>query len=501
MRDDDVTYVISRRLTPNEFYVASYGLFDGLLRNVQTQAPSPAGGRILTNTFYDNTGRAFQTYDSYYTTAAPSTTLHIPIEPFDIPTQNRTLFDGAGRVTAEVFRPYNQERWRTSYHHGGDRVDTTPPAGATASSTITDVRGRAVELRQYEAPTPTGPYDSTGYEYDRKGQLVGVTDPAGNQWSYVYDLRGRQIQAHDPDAGLTRKEYDDADQLTMTIDGANNALVYKYDALGRKTHMYWSFPFGTPLALWHYDTLAKGQLERSVRFVSGQSYTVRVRGYTDWYQPTGVDVIIPSAETGLAGTYTTNYTYHVDGSPRSVAWGTTADVPNEGVHYEYDPTLGLPLTLRATSGATAWNYVTNTDYNALGQVDQITLRTGQSADAVRLGFNRELETSRLTSAWVDLDNAPWIASHLNYQYDPAGNITRIADHAPEPDDTQCFGYDHLRRLTEAWTPASGDCQTAPPTGGLGGPAPYWTSWSYDQVGNRLSQVEHGSAGDTTTNYA
>lgn len=502
VRDDDVTYVISRRLNPNGFYVASHGLFDGLLRPVQTQAPSPAGGRILTNTFYDNTGRAFQTYDSYYTTAAPSTTLHIPVEPFDIPTQHRTLFDGAGRVTAEAFRPYNQERWRTSYQHGGDRLDTTPPSGATATSTVTDVRGRTVELRQYQAPTPTGPFDSTTYEYDRKGQLVGVTDPAGNQWSYVYDVRGRQVEAHDPDSGRTRKEYDDADQLVGVIDGREaNRLVYKYDALGRKTHMYRDFPFGTPMASWSYDQLAKGQLDRSIRYVNFQPYMTRVNEFNDWYQPTEVDVVIPTAETGLGGTYTTHYTYHEDGSPDAVAWEATADLPNEGLHYEYDPTLGLPLTLRASSGATAWNYVTSTDYNALGQVDQITLRTSQTADAVRLGFNRELETSRLTSAWVNLDTDPFFASLVDYEYDPAGNITRIADQAPEPDDTQCFGYDHLRRLTEAWTPDAGDCETAPSTGGLGGPAPYWLSWTYDQVGNRLSRVDHRTGGDVTTTYA
>jgi YD repeat-containing protein len=172
VRDDDVTFVTTRRLNPFGAYVTGHALFDGLLRQVQAQVPSPAGGRVLTNTFYDNTGRAFQSYAGYYTAGAASTALHVPVEPFDVPTQTRSLFDGAGRVTAEVFRPFNQERWRTSYHYGGDRLDTTPPEGATATSTVADARGRTVELRQYQAPSPTGPYDSTMYEYDRKGQLA-----------------------------------------------------------------------------------------------------------------------------------------------------------------------------------------------------------------------------------------------------------------------------------------------------------------------------------------
>jgi RHS repeat-associated protein len=500
IRDDNVSYVTSRRLNPLGNYVTSHSLFDGLLREVQNQAPSPAGGRLLTNTFYDNAGRAFQAYGSYYTTGSPSTSLHVPIEPFDVPTQAQTLFDGAGRVTAEVFRPFHEERWRTSYRYRGDRTDVAPPAGGTATSTATDAQGRTIELRQYEAPTPTGSYDATTYDYDRKGQLAGVTDPAGNQWSYVYDLRGRQTELHDPDAGWTRLQYDDANQLTLSIDGNNNALVYKYDALGRKTHMYWSQPFGTPLATWTYDNVAKGQVDRSIRFIQAQPYMVKVNGYNDRYQPTDVDVVIPSAETGLGGTYKTQYTYHVDGSPDSVAWTATADLPTEGLHYEYDPVLGLPMSLRATLGTSPTKYVTDTAYNALAQVEQLTLQTGSGADAVRLGYDRELETSRLTSSWVDLDTAPFVAADLRYDYDPAGNLTQIADVTQNPDDTQCFDYDHLRRLTEAWTPTSGDCAQTATTGGLGGPAPYWLSWTYDQVGNRRSQVDHQAAETTTYTY-
>jgi RHS repeat-associated protein len=33
--------------------------------------------------------------------------------------------------------------------------------------------------------------------------------------------------------------------------------------------------------------------------------------------------------------------------------------------------------------------------------------------------------------------------------------------------------------------------------GLGGPAAYWTSYTHDQVGNRLTEVKHAAGGDTT----
>ncbi|MBY8854689.1 hypothetical protein K7G98_43120, partial [Saccharothrix sp. MB29] len=66
-----------------------------------------------------------------------------------------------------------------------------------------------------------------------------------------------------------------------------------------------------------------------------------------------------------------------------------------------------------------------------------------------------------------------------------------------PADTQCFAYDHLRRMNEAWTPASGDCTAPRSTAALGGAAPYWHSWTFDKTGNRLTETRHAAAGDTT----
>jgi RHS repeat-associated protein len=85
-----------------------------------------------------------------------------------------------------------------------------------------------------------------------------------------------------------------------------------------------------------------------------------------------------------------------------------------------------------------------------------------------------------------------------FGYDPAGNITKVAD-TPEGRvaDVQCFGYDHLRRMTDAWTPSSGDCGATKSTTALGGAAPYWHSWEFDKTGNRRTETQHSAAGDTT----
>ncbi|WP_062352943.1 hypothetical protein [Herbidospora yilanensis] len=96
--------------------------------------------------------------------------------------------------------------------------------------------------------------------------------------------------------------------------------------------------------------------------------------------------------------------------------------------------------------------------------------------------------------------SPAMVSDLNYGYDTAGNITSITDKA-NTTDSQCFQYDYLRRLTEAWAQGSEGCATTPAQSVVGGPAPYWTSFGNDVTGNRTSEVRHAASGDTSRTYS
>lgn len=55
-------------------------------------------------------------------------------------------------------------------------------------------------------------------------------------------------------------------------------------------------------------------------------------------------------------------------------------------------------------------------------------------------------------------------------------------------------------MTSAWTPGSNDCAAAPTASALGGPAPYWHSWTFDKTGNRKSETRTTAAGSTTSTY-
>ncbi|MEU4619621.1 polymorphic toxin-type HINT domain-containing protein [Actinoplanes sp. NPDC023801] len=488
-------------------YVTTYALYDGLLRPRQTQAPSPSGGRVVTEMFYDTVGREILNYGAYHTSGNPGGTLLTTSDQNAVPTQSRNVYDGAGRTVASIFQPYGVERWRTTTAYGGDRVDVTPPSGGTATSTVSDARGRTIELRQYNGTTPTpyiaGSWVGTEYKFDARGYQTQVVDHAKNDWVYTYDIRGMQIQVDDPDRGITKFTYDNAGNMLTSTDARNKKVAYLYDALGRKSDAYDTRVGGTQRAQWIYDTVAKGQLSQSTRFVGSASYQSKALEFNDSYQPTKTQIIIPDTETGVGGIYNYATTYNIDGSVKSTTIpATNTGLQAETLTYAYND-FGMPTTVDSLYGTTNQRYVTGTDYNALGLLDQVKLYTGTGEGGrVYTKYTREIETGRVKNIRTDRDSvAPYILSDTGYEYDDAGNITKIADTAPEgADDIQCFDYDQLLRLTHAWTPVSGDCAAAPSATALGGPAPYWYSWTFDTLGNRKTETIRNASITATTTY-
>ena len=146
------------------------------------------------------------------------------------------------------------------------------------------------------------------------------------------------------------------------------------------------------------------------------------------------------------------------------------------------------------------NYVNATTWYKLGTIGQ--RRFGNVGSRVVRDYTYEEGTQRLIRAKTDVELLTATQADVAYGYDPAGNVTRSADTPPAanaPSDTQCFRHDYLRRLTEAWT-ATDNCAGAPSLAVLGGAAPYWHSYTYDAVGNRKTEVQHVSTGDTTRTY-
>ncbi|WP_217208954.1 polymorphic toxin-type HINT domain-containing protein [Streptomyces sp. AC550_RSS872] len=479
--------------------VTSYMLYDGFLRPRQSQAPGPDGGRLLTDTFYDERGLTAKEFLSYYDAAGPSTTLVKPQDALDVETQNRYAYDGLGRQTEfkQIFGNGDGGQvlntTRTSY--GGDRTTVIPPAGGTAATTLTDARGQTTELRQHHQRAAESSYDTTKYGFSPSGNLSKVTDPAGNEWSYDYDLLGLMTLSKDPDKGSVKYFYDDRGLLTSTLDARNNTLAYVHDGMGRKTEMRTGSATGALRAKWTYDTIsgAKGHLAESTRYVDGQAYTSKVVAYDRLYRPLRTSLTIPATEAnnGLSGTYLATTSYKVSGLVAAAGLPKAGALPASSMAYTYeDDTLRL-IGVDGSEGIKS-----TARYSLTGKPQQYEL---SNAGGKKAWVTNEYEpgTQRLSSTRVDRQDIAGVDQASTFKYDEIGNVLSVSDTSRSGTDTQCFGYDHLRRLTEAWTQPTAGCASAPAASVLGGPAPYWQSYTYDKIGNRRTEVRHDVTGDAT----
>ncbi|MEU4193718.1 RHS repeat-associated core domain-containing protein [Kribbella sp. NPDC026611] len=479
-------------------------LYDGLMRPRQTQEPAQRGGRIVNDVVYDSRGLEVKENGPYYNDAPPVEDVIIPVET-ELPTQKVTQYDLAGRPVKEQVKSQDQLLWQTTHSYSGDSETVDPPTGETPTTKITDVQGRVLELRQYTGDSATGPYDTTRYSYTIKGQLASITDPAGNQWTYKYDVRGRKIQETDPDHGAVTYTYDELDRPATKTDATGQTLAYKYDALGRTTEVHEGSLTGPKRADWVYDTLVPGMPTSSTRYdKDGNAYTNRVTGYDDRGRATGNEYVIPANEGALAGTYSFSSTYKDDGQLATETLPGKGGLPAETLSYEYDD-RDQPTTMRSADTT----YVRGTSYTAFGEAEKVTMGSS-TGKWVSIGYAYEEGTRRLTSVTTERETLPRRISEVDYTYDAAGNVKQIDDMpsaaSGEKTDTQCFNYDYLRRMTSAWTPqpaednTSGDCSAAPTAAALGGPAPYWESWTFDKVGNRKTETKTWSGGSTTATY-
>ncbi|MFV2104630.1 polymorphic toxin-type HINT domain-containing protein [Micromonospora sp. LOL_024] len=478
-------------------YLNSYQYVDGLGRARETQQPGPNGGRVVVATTYDARGNVAATTAPFHNSSAAGSGLVNP-SLATVPATHETRYDHLNRSILQIDKKLGTA-WRqsaTTYY--GDRVMVVPPAGGTKTVSHLDVRGNVTRLDQFNSATNPNAYQSTTYVYDLLDQLNTVADPAGNTWIHTYDLAGRPTQKTDPDAGTSSTHYDAAGRLSYTIDGRGQKNSVQYDGKSRVIGRWaGDVGTGTRLVTYVYDSIAKGQLTSSIRHDIGGNYTTTVTGYTDRYQPTGTSVTIPAAEGVLAGTYTSTFTYDKAGHVTTSGKPAMGGLPAETLTFGYDNN-GYPTTMTGVD-----TYVTATSYYAHGPTHQLLL--GATGKRVRLTQTIDQQTGRLDATSIDLENTPDTFTTkyaTGYRYDAIGNVTSILGSTDgTADQIECFRYDPLRRLTTAWTgntPTAAACDQTPQRGGS--IDPYWRSWQFDAVGNRIEQTDHNPAGNTTWTY-
>jgi RHS repeat-associated protein len=492
-------------------------IYDGMLqlRQEQTTTADNETGRLITDTHYDSHGWTTVTSSPYYDKSnAPDSSLFNPTTT--LPAQTVTQYDGQGRAIASQFLSEGNLQWQTTTAYpGADETDVTPPTGGTATSTFTNALGQTTATWEYaKSATPDGKAsdaDVTSYTYTPGGQVASVADNNGNALTYTYNLLGQKVSQSDPDGGTTTYGYDANGNLTSTTDARGKTVDYTYDALNRKTAEYaGSVAPANELASWTYDTLEKGYPTSSTAYTSGASgpkYVEAITGYDSLYQGTGTTITIPSTEGNLAGAYTTSSTYTpITGLLEQTIYSADGGLPGETVGYSYD----LQGLVTQMGGNTA--YLDQATYDPEGQITRSAF--GSYGSQLVNTESYDAGTNRLLQTTTNLQPLSSAADTVNYTYNQAGDITSTSDQQNTGGtQLQCYTYNNLQELTQAWTDTQGTstaggtsvegiggCNTTSPSAStIGGPAPYWQSYTYDLLGDRTSQTNHDTSGDTGNN--
>ncbi|MER7212581.1 polymorphic toxin-type HINT domain-containing protein [Streptosporangium sp. NPDC000239] len=475
-------------------WLTTHTFEDGLGRTREAQGTSPAGGRVVTVSIYDPRGLASAVSDPVHNASAAGSGLLNPALT-DLPQWSKTVYDAFERPVADIDYHLSTELRRTTTNYpGADRIETIPPVGAKTVS-LQDVFDRTVKVEEWVDATV---HNDTSYVYDLNGNLTSITDAKGKVRTFTFDWLGRRTAAVDPDSGSSSSGYDLAGNLTWNIDGKNQKISYTYDDLSRRTAQWaGEVSTGTKLAEWTYDTLAKGLPVASTRYTGGQAYTQAATGYDADYRPTGSKVTIPASEGALAGDYVSTFAYDAAGDLIEQNVPAAGGLAAEKLTFGYTD-LGLPKSLTSDYGG-GFTYVKDTTYTAVGRLNE---RLHGAGGQVKRALTWDGTTGLLkrVSTIAKADTAtPVTAQDDEFFYDTAGEITRVLDAASAiPGGTagqsECYTYDSRRRLSVAWTTTGASCTSA--ADGLG-VDPYDQTYAYDTVGNITTLTDNGQTATYT----
>lgn len=538
--------VVTNTLNDNSGYLTSVSIEDSLGRTRQTQTYTPQGGRLIDDTLYDSRGwTAKQNTDYWDSTTTPTLGLK-SVADNQVAEQDVFTYDGLGRQVYDISEKNAVIVSTETTVYNGDATTVIPPDGGVSKTTRTDPAGRTSELDEYTAaPTLTTPLNTatgifyltggtrtaTTYGFDGHNQQSTTTDAKNQVWTSTFDLAGEVVSKTDPTAGTTSAMTYDADgNLLQAQDSRGQYVSYTYDALDRKIGQYaastagqaayasTSSP-GNQTAAWVYDnsntaisgmTYPVGHVTTATSYSGGYAYVQQAVNFNVFGESLGEETIIPPGAQGsvLGKTWKITHTYtSVNGLLWTDGYALGGGLPAEVITHGYNND-----DEQNALATTAYSYVQSTAYSAYNQVAQVQLGSATSYATVTDGY--DAHTGDLTDQLVTRSTTtPATIDETAYTYDLSGNITHQTETrsgSSTTAETQCYTYDTLDRLTTAWTTAStatDTCNTTPTSSdhstvgdGITG-GTYWTSWTYDDIGNRLTQTQHtvsGTGSDTLT---
>ncbi|WP_167858444.1 RHS repeat-associated core domain-containing protein [Methylobacterium nonmethylotrophicum] len=460
-------------------------------------------------------------------------------------------YDDQGRVTRVVINPgSSQTVWTMTYTAAGDLASYSEPAGATYTLTWDDARrltriqnnlGEAVTYGRDVMGNVTGQsivaddgstqmfgltnsLDELGrlirqvggegrtwkFGYDKTGNLTGVTDPRNKSVGYGFDAVGRLISETERDGGVVKHAYDGNDEESTYTDPRNLATAYIRNGFGEVIQET-SPDRGT--TVYDYDTRGLMISKKDARNITvTYGYDAAGRLTSRSYPTTSLNesFTYDGAAAGAVGKGRLTRMQDAGGSSDfyyDAAGRVTGEVRTVGgyshtVAYGYDATgTGRLRFLTYPSGR-----VVVYGYDALGRVNYVGLKASANGSEQVIaswagyfpfgplrGFsfgnglnswsNRSLEY-KLDGLFLDqASGGPSLIERYHWWGDDGLNLQVLNNDSIDPAQTQRFSYDDAERL-------------------VGGTGPWGAlSWTYDTVGNRLSEARSASGTTTTQTYA
>jgi RHS repeat-associated protein len=419
------------------------------------------------------------------------------------------IYDASNRLLSETTAGGNKTTY--SYDANGNRASLTDPRGnilganpADYTTTYTyDAAGRKL--------TSTDPLGHvTTYTYDAVGNCSSVTDANNHMTSYTYDAAGLVLTVTAPDGGVTTYSYDGNNHVLTHTDDNNHVTNYVYDDAGRLIQETAPDPDGTgPLSgavtTKTYD--ANGNLLTTVD-PNGNATTIigdgtTTRSYDRTNRLTGIDYSGSAPDVTFSYDAVGNRTGMTDGAG-SITYIldnlnrlTSVTRGSDTFTYSYDADANLLSRTYPGSLTTSYTYnneehvatavtangTTSYDYDAAGNLTQTTLPSAN-------GY-AESRTYDKAGRLVDVKNEAGssVLSEFATTLDAVGNPNRI-DRSGETSSTTTYTYDASDRLTSVCFQASCPNGSDPSV-----------AWTYDKVGNRLSETRPSGTVTYTYNAA
>jgi len=380
-----------------------------------------ASGPIGTMTQYDYRGRVAKSFRNL--------------------TENKvttTSYDALDRPTS-ITAP-DGSKIRTTYS-GAIITTTVQPVGDTTTSTVTERN----PLGQVVAVTDAAG-QITSYNYAPFGDLDRIHPPVGGAATTItttYDIRGRKLRVNDPNLGTTTYTYYPTGELKTSKDAAGNLTTYYYDKLGRTVRRVETSAGGTlaPVTTQYtYDTAPRVGGGTWI----GPLHTVTRVGsvYKELYEYDASARDKLTTYTYATGeSYSVAQTYDNFGRPLSTTYPEGALT----VRRSYDAYGRIAELYDDGTGSIIWR---EDSRNADGQITKVTFGN----NVLSTVWSYDATTARLTGIQTGAPNGSGTdasVQDLGYKISARGNMEWREDRRQQVGGAalhESFTYDSLDRL-------------------------------------------------------